>query len=510
MPYWLGVHRSFSRWGQAGSFSRVSAFRHPVLAQMQAIATPAAPKGLTARARLALAGVSHRYAVRLWHVRAHLGARLSRPYREPAAQQCLDRVARLAGVLVSAGAISEQTQVEVVGEMEAALAARSLIDQATLAGYFPRLTMAQKAAFASLSRHAGRPGPATAGPVRAVPVGASAEYEVRGRRIRAFLGTLIIDSGSATLTVTARLLPSPTAPPPADDELIMELDECTAIDDRGSRYHAAFSGGGDDERWDGTFELQPVPSAGVRWLDVSVQGADPVRVDMSARAPAYPVTSAPLADGAANRYLDRLTLNMLLARRSAIGLGDFDEDHAVEAVTDLLKAGQLAADNQALGRLAAAAELLELQLPAQLAELKPGRLPDDWLVMLSRWDSEDGPVGTIPLAGQLPELDGLQCLITSIESERESASIRVHARGRLQHRHHGLVNADPFEWTARDDGGCLYVVEESQGSYGDDCAHLTLQLRPAIRPGARALTISITGKSAEVGVTVPLDWQECP
>jgi hypothetical protein len=508
MPYWLGVHRSFSRWGQAGSFSRVSAFRHPVLAQMQAIATPAAPKGLTARARLALAGVSHRYAVRLWHVRAHLRAR--RPYRPPAAQVCLERVTRLAGVLASAGAISEQTQAEVVGDMEAALAARSLIDRGMLAGYSLRpATVPQAASFAAPFLKAAGLSPASASPLRAVPVGASAEYEVRGRRIRASLGTLILDSGSATLTVTARLLPSPGAPEPADDELVLELDECTAVDNRGARYHAVFSGGGDDERWDGTFELQPVPPAGVRWLDVSVQGADPVRVDMSARTPSYPTMSAPLPGGTANRYLDRLTLNMLLTRRSsARGSGYYDEDHVVEAVTDLLAAGQIAADSQALGRLAAAAELLNLKLTPELAELQPGRLPDDWLVMLSRWDSNDGPVGAIPLAAQLPELDGLHFLITNIESERESASFQVHARGLAAHHYHGMVTTDPFEWTARDDGGCLHVVEERQSSYGDDCTHLTLRLRPAVRPRARALTISVTGKTGEVGVTVPLDWQQ--
>ena len=83
----------------------------------------------------------------------------------------------------------------------------------------------------------------------------------------------------------------------------------------------------------------------------------------------------------------------------------------------------------ALGRLTAVAARLGLDLPVPLAEIRPRRLPEDWLGLLARCDRDDGPAGVIPVAAVLPELDGMRCAIAELESEPEWATIRVHARG---------------------------------------------------------------------------------
>ncbi len=442
------------------------------------------------RAGAAIARVGQRAAFTAWRLRAQLRG----PYRPPRAQECLDRVTRLAGLLVSAGAITEQVGAHVVGDMATALAARSLIDQAELLGYeWP-------------SRRGGRRTAAGGAPMIAIPVGLSTDHQVAGRQVRTYLRTLIVGAASARLTVTARLLPAETGPVLDDEEGVLRLDDCTAVDDQGTGYHGCFSGGGGDERWDGTFDFHRAPSAGVRWLDVSLPGAAPVRIDMSARAPALPTTSVQLPDGAAGRYLDRLTLHELVARR-AMDPFSADEQGLVAAASDLLDAGLIAPGSPALGRLAAAADLLNLELPSRLAGRRADKLPDDWLVILARWDSEDGPVGTIPLATQLPDLEGMRCLITGIESDGESASVQVHVGGWPELVPHPTVTADRYHWTARDDGGWLYVAEEIQEGCHADGADITFLLHPAIRPQARTLTITLTGRSRQVGVTVPLDWR---
>ena len=45
-------------------------------------------------------------------------------------------------------------------------------------------------------------------------------------------------------------------------------------------------------------------------------------------------------------------------------------------------------------------------------------------------------------------------------------------------------------------------------SFSDATADLTLELRPAINPAARELQVILTGRTSEVSISVPLDWQE--
>jgi hypothetical protein len=510
----LPRYRRPRRYGPPSHVHRIAAMQMMRVSRVSAIHTfasagssapPSKTPRLAQRAGAALVTARHRATFAVWQMRA----RYQREPRPPRAEKCLDRVTRLADVLTNAGAISDETRTDVTAGMAAALAARSLIDQSQLLAYAPDASSTATAA--SIVPPGGSTGPAAAR-LQAIPVGQSTEYEVAGQRIRVYLGALIIGATFAKLTVTARLLSgaaglsSGAGAEQDDDDPVLSLDDCTAVDDRGARYHAGFSGGGSDERWDGMFEFRNPPPPGVRWLDVTVQSAAPVRIDMNAAVPELATASVPLPDGAAGRYLESLILSALVGRRS-MEWDSEDDGQLAEAAADLLDAGLIAPDSLALRMAGAAAELLNLRLPPRLAGLGTAELPADWLVMLARWDSHDGPVGVIPLVAQLPDLEGMQCLITGIESERESATIQVCARGWVDHSYGGMTVADWFRWTARDDGGCLYTADESQGGYDEDTTDITLLLRPPIRPQARSLTINLTGRTAQVGVTVPLDWQ---
>ena len=66
----------------------------------------------------------------------------------------------------------------------------------------------------------------------------------------------------------------------------------------------------------------------------------------------------------------------------------------------------------------------------------------------------------------------------------------------------------PFRWAARDDVAGQYVVGPHGSSSRDDEADLELELQPAIDPAAPTLEIILTGRTGEVSVMFPLDWQE--
>jgi hypothetical protein len=441
---------------------------------------------------------------RLWRLRRRLHARSGREHQPAPAQASLDRLAALAGALTGAGAIDEATAESVLVDLETSLAARRLIDDSALLG---------RPSFAGPQRGHGQL--AHLGPLHAIPVGKTADCQLEDRAGRAYLGVMIVGSQSADLTVTARF------PAPATERAIPKtarraphlmrthLDQCTATDDRGSSYHAYFSGGSSDEEWEGTFHFTAVPPAGARWLDVTLPGAEPVRVDLTIPPTVLATAAASLPEsGAADRYLDSLTADLLLSGWAEDPESDWEPD-AVPAASGLLAAGVLVADSPALARLAAVAQRAERDLPAPLAGVRPAELPADWLSLLARRDSEDGPTGAIPVATALPELDGARCVITELCSESHSATMRVCARGWPVHRHFRMLPDEPFRWTARDDLGGWYLAEEHGGSSSSDGrAELQLRLHPAISPAARSLQIVLTSKTGEVSVTVPLDWQE--
>jgi hypothetical protein len=443
----------------------------------------------------------HRAKFGFWHFRVHVRARLRRARPEqapPPAEACLDRVTGLATAFASAGAVDEDAAESMVTDLRTALAARSLIDQDDLL----RGTR--------LGRRWGKP-PAAArtGPVRAIPVGAISSYESDGKRARIYFVAMVLDAHSADLTIQARFSPAITrhlqiGPHPLHEA----FDAFSATDDRGGSYDAHFSGGGGDEDWEGTLHFSPVPPATARWLDVTMPGATPVRVDLTLAPASYPVTSTPLAaDGLAERYVDRVSVELL--QWGDYGPADGEAADQAAAIAGLLISGVLTDRSPALRRFAAVARRLRFGLPAALASVQPERLPAEWLAMLDREDGDDGPTGVIALAATLPELDGAQCVITGLRSEADESTMHVHARGWPAEPHWRTLPLEPLTWTARDDVGGWYVTGRDGGSYtSNGRADMDLRLQPPINPAARSLEIILTGRTGQVSVTVPLDWRE--
>jgi hypothetical protein len=436
-----------------------------------------------------------------WHIRRRMRRRFRRRGQEPAAAEtCLERVSSLASLLAGVGAISPQTELDVVDGFEVALAARSRID--------PEAMLASESHW--MPRSAGRH-PAPSGQLRAQPVGIPASGEIEGVPIRFYLGVLVVDQGDVAVTIRARF----SAESIERDHrhvhpLYAALDDIRAVDDRGGTCHASFSGGGGDGKWDGRLSLMPAPPTGVRWLDMTLPGASVVRIPMDTPPADLGVRTQAVTTTAADRLLDALNARAMLA-----GATDAAEDFMADYTSnvagiaaDLVAAGVVTTRSESLRRLAGTAAHFGVSLPASLAGIDPADLPADWLSLHARARRSDGPTGIISVAAVLPEIEGTQCVIEELMSDSDSATMQIHARGWPEHRHGGGRRIDRFEWTARDDLGGWYLLEDVGGSYSDGEADLELQFTPALHPEARALDIILTGTTTQVTVSVPLDWQE--
>ncbi|HEY2593968.1 MAG TPA: hypothetical protein VGK33_08710, partial [Chloroflexota bacterium] len=397
----------------------------------------------------------------------------------------------LAAVLAAVGAITAQTEADLVADFAFALAARGRIEpNALLADHgFPSHWMRQ---------HAGTHSP-PAGPPRAYPVGVFANGEVEGVAIRFYFGVLVCDQGSVTVTMQAKFPPESLEHDHRHrDPMFDALNDIRAVDDRGGTYSADFSGGGGGGNWDGRLELTPAPPAGLRWLDVTLPGASVVRVPMDTPAADLRITTETVTTAAADRFLDAQTPHLMVASAAdAVAiLAEDSTPNVFSMAADLLAAGLVTTTSGSLRRLVAAAAHFGARLPSALAAIEPAELPADWLSLSRRAEREDGPTGIIAVAAVLPEVDGVQCVIGELSSDTDSATMRVHARGWPEDRHRGGLGVEPFSWTARDDLGGAYLLGISGWGQSDGEADLDLQFSPALDSQARALDITLMGPTA--------------
>ncbi|HEY2078521.1 MAG TPA: hypothetical protein VGH53_19500 [Streptosporangiaceae bacterium] len=415
--------------------------------------------------------------------------------RATTAKGCMARVAGLAGALAAVGAAPESVAVSVLGELGAALVQRGLLPASEL----DTEPVAPGALFEPVS-------------VRAVPVGVTAVCAVDGFGfpVRVRFGALVADGRLARITWRAAY----TDPALTGSEARFQgpepwsaLRSLTAADDVGGEYHGmgyAYRGRfreGGQFGWDGWTRLDPAPPAEARWLDLSLVGNPPARIPLE-HPREHAVTVAALDPaGAADRYLD--------ARSLALFAGAPERPPGIVAMAgELLAAGVLQLGSPSLARLAAVAGRQGLAMPGPLATVLPSRLPADWAGLLDRIGTEKGASGLVFAAAVLPEVEGARCVITELASRPDISTLQVYAPAWPHSWYHGMPqNDDRYHWDVRDDLGRRYATSAYRGLGQAREAEFPLRLHPPVSPLARELEITLSGRTSQASVRVPLDWQ---
>ncbi len=515
----------------------------PVYSALRAVAPVAAAAGQAARplmpsARLAVTAVrplgeqvvaalapSARRAAQAWTptarraflVSLRTGRRLARRhvgYGRAPAEKGVDRVRAVASALAEVQALDEQTAESIVAGLEAALAARRRIDhrQMLATGQTRR------------NRQPPRPG-VPAGQWSATTVGAMVPLEADGQHGAILLISLVLAPDLAALGMVAKIPAALPGSPWA--ELFSEcLHNARATDDRGVSYRLSIGGmirgrgrGGRGAPivQEGAYGFSPLPSAGVRWLDVTVPGGVATRIEVAAartQDAERPRTLAPASP--AERFLDATAESLL--RRGAIR--GTTAQHALAGLPNVVEAfsaaGVLTAGSPALRRLVTLARRLRLGIPRQLAGIQDTGLPEPWENVAAHRDRTDGPVGIAPLAAILPELDGVRYILTGLRSDERAATMYVLAWGWRQP--HVLPPSrlfrgpwhQQFSWWARDDMGRWHIGREWGNTFGSGHSDLEVELTPPLHPAATSLDIILAGRTGEARSTVRLDWKAAP
>lgn len=423
-----------------------------------------------------------RRAARLPRVRK-LGSRpsVARLERDDASEG-LFRLARAADALVAADAIDGKVAHHIVARHEAALRARR------------RYTSGYGVA-PGRRKSAGPP----AGSFRAVGIGERVRFDTEAGQAEVLLLALVIAPDRAMLSIVAK------PPPPMDtDECEYGfLDEVEVRDDDGDSYHVMFSGGGDDDEWTGEFDLLPTPGPDVRYLDVAVApGLHPVRIDLDRPQPAQadlPVRTVGPA-GWREQYFDSLTAKML---------GDGALWELREVLHTLLDAQVIDLTDPAIGRLVAVGRRLDADLPSGLSNVPDAVLPERWVSVLDHNDAADGPAGVVAATVVLPEVDNARWVIGALRSMADRAELKVFGWGPFDQldRYRTDVTLGKFVVWALDDRGRWHVATMTSGGWDQGFTDLTIELTPALHPEATSLEVTVTGRTGQVTVTLPLDWR---
>ena len=429
--------------------------------------------------------------------------------RATTAKACVARTAALAGALAAVGAIPETAAVSVLGGLGSALVQRGLLSASEL-----------------------DVGPVATGPsrqlgtVRAFPAGVAVEREIDGFGfpLRFRVGALVTDGQSARITWRAAYTDPQLAGPDAwrqgPDPWVV-LRDVTTADDLGGSYQGGsytYFGGAGVRReygyfsWEGWAGLGAAPPDEARWLELTFPGRAPVRIGMD-RAHEPAITAAALDPaGAAGRFVDAGSVT-LLADDLAGRAGKRPLSTLVIAA-DLLAAGVLQPGDPALARLTAVARRMDLGLPGPLAAIPPAPLPAEWAGLADRIGSQKGASGVVFAAAVLPEVDGVRCVITELASRPDITTLRVFAPAWPLIEHgaglvHGMPQHDDrFHWDVRDDLGRRYATSAYTGGGSINGAEFPLRLHPPVSAQARELEITLSGRTAQGSVRVPLDWQD--
>jgi hypothetical protein len=278
------------------------------------------------------------------------------------------------------------------------------------------------------------------------------------------------------------------------------LKGLSLTDDNGTAYHLRFTGSSDDQGFTGQLRAIPALPPAVRWVELSQPDGPATRISLDRQAPGpETVTVTSTQNTAAELLLNDYAMRILSydneIPEAAVALGN--------VVQALLEAGALSTASPLPSQLARLCERLGLDehgIPAPAA--RDDELPGQWLSEPQEPYTPFPPNQCAASVASLPELDGITMTLFGLINTGEQSLLCLHASGVTG----GFRdNNMPGLWIRDDLGG--WHATRSRGLHAhDNGAEGTLEIWPPLRH-ASAIEVIVTGRSAEVRATLPLNWR---
>jgi hypothetical protein len=447
-------------------------------------------------------------------------------------RDCLASVQDVADALTAVAAIDENRADTIMIQLAQALAVRSGTDAALLPRDLYRLA----------ERHpnqAPQNQAAAAAELRVAPVGRLAHLRYEGMPADLYLMAGVVMSGMATLTMAMHIRrpADPSADPPVSPSARPFPGSLSATDDHAATYGLSFSGRPGPEDWDGFLDLDPPPSAGIRWLDlVASETCDVTHVDLAADWDAADVVAEPLLVSPGERLLIRVAERLLAG--GGLGWGPAPAvENLGEIVTALIEVGALSPGSPRPAHLAALCECLgraDHGITVGTVPDVPGAdgrpipdLPQPWADVLGIYDGKGRPLdwpgapaaraapatqtAVAAVAVALPEIDGVRFAVAGLHSGWNRNVLYVVATGLPPPRPGPPGRNEPgngFSWWVRDSAGRWHVAAASRSEAGTGGeSRLSLSILPPLGPEMSEIELVVTGQSASVRARLPLRWQ---
>jgi hypothetical protein len=412
------------------------------------------------------------------------------------------RVTRAAQVLTAVGALDDDVAAQILADFELAVGVREA-DPASRAGRIsrpdPRPPRPARTARA----------PAAGG--RVVPLGQLVEVRREAASGELCLLSWAQPASRGLLTMIARR----GGPSRSEDDLY--FNGFGATDDRGNSYGIGLHGSGISGPGEWILSLNPDPPPALRWLDLTAVPGGPaarIRLDGAGQPPPE-VTVSPAGASPAGHLLDAIAMRLLAAVAAypqyipldvaglrvglvAEGLGD-----VVEA---LRAGGAIAADSPVPGQLARLCEYLEVGGHGIIAP-PADSLPERWrgvFIQLLRGAVRRGPAGSAAAAVALPAVDGIRFTVLGVHDTADRAVIFMHASGATGDESPGM-GSWPVIWVRSRAGWHATRPGGSRDLDGE--VTMDVAVMPPLGRDADWIEVIVAGRSAEVGVTLPLRWR---
>jgi hypothetical protein len=412
------------------------------------------------------------------------------------------RVTRAAQVLTAVGALDDEVAAQILADFELALGVREA-DPASRAGRIsrpdPRPPRPVRAAGA----------PAAIGPV--VPLGQLVPVRREAASGELCLLSYAQPASRGLLTMIARR-GGPSLP-----EEDLYFNGFGATDDQGNRYGIGLHGSGISGPGEWILSLNPDPPRALQWLDLTAVPGGPVariRLD-GADQPPPEVTVSPAGTSPAEHLLDAIAMRLLAAaaaypRYIPLDVAGLRVGLVAEGLGDVVEALQasraIAADSPVPGQLAILCGYLGVGghgITAPLAD----SLPERWrgvFIQLLRGTGERGRVGSAAAAVTLPEADGIRFTILGVHGTADRTVIFMHAGGATGDESSGM-GTWPAIWVRSRAGWHATRPGGSRDLDGE--VTMDVAVMPPLGRDADWIEVIVAGRSAEVGVTLPLRWR---